>query len=200
MDPRIKNLDSKVLLYNLYITQGILLLLGFAGAYFFYIRPGEGWGAFFSLPLPPTGLWYGVAGGVIIVLAEVLLTLFVPQDDFDDGGINEKIFRDLPIFQIALVTFVVGFTEELLFRGVMQGYLGIWLTSGIFTLVHIRYLKKWMMILTVFFISLVFGWLYQMTSSIWTPILAHFLVDFTLAVFIRLGWFQSEDSIEDEIE
>jgi hypothetical protein len=54
------------------------------------------------------------------------------------------------------------------------------------------------MVLVVFLISLAFGWIYQVTGSLWTSILSHFLVDFVLGLFIRFGWFQSRE--EDEME
>lgn len=193
MDSRIKYLSSKVLLLNLFLTQGIMLLIGFLAAYFFFIRNGKGWEAFFSSPLPLSQLWFGVASAGFVIGVEILFTFLLPEEEFDDGGINEKLFRGLNIPSIALVTFFIAFTEELLFRGVIQGFIGLWLTAGIFTVVHVRYLKKWAMVLLVYLISVLFGWLYQYTGSLWTPILAHFLIDFTLAVFIRLGWFQTEN-------
>lgn len=197
MDARIKYLSSKVLLLNLFITQGIMLLVGVLAAYFFFIRKGEGWGSFFSLPWPLSYLWLGVGGAILVIGLEILCTYFLPEKEFDDGGINEKLFRGLGIPYIALITFFIAFTEELLFRGIIQGFLGLWLTALIFTVVHVRYLKKWIMVLLVFSISILFGWLFQYTRSLWTPIEAHFLIDFILAVFIRLGWFQTEIEEED---
>ncbi len=198
MDPRIKHLDSRILIYNLYLTQGALLLIGLLSAYFFIVGDERGWGDFFALPRPLSYLWIGLGGGIAIILLELLLNKVLPQDEFDDGGINEKIFRNLSFVHIFFVTFLVAFTEEVLFRGVIQEFLGLWWASIVFTIIHVRYLKKWMMVLVVFFISLAFGWLYQLTGSLWTPIIAHFFVDFVLGLFIRLGWFQSEDEETEE--
>lgn len=192
MDPRIKHLSSKVLLLNLFITQGIMLLIGVLAAYFFFIRNGEGWENFFNFPLPLSYLWLGVGGAILVIGTEILFTYFLPEEDFDDGGINEKLFRSLNFPSIALVTFFIAFTEELLFRGVIQEFLGLWVTAVIFTVVHVRYLKKWLMVLLVFSISVLFGWLFEYTGSLWTPIVAHFLIDYILAMFIRMGWFQTE--------
>lgn len=200
MDPRIKHLDSRILVYNLYLTQGILLLIGMLSTYFFIVGEERGWGDFFALPNQISSLWIGLSGGLAIILLEVVLNKVLPQDEFDDGGINEKIFRSLGFAHIFFVAFIVAFTEEVLFRGVIQEFVGIWWASIIFTIIHVRYLKKWMMVLVVFLISLAFGWMYQLTGSLWTSILAHFLVDFVLGVFIRLGWFQSEEETEEDME
>lgn len=198
MDPRIKKLDSRILVYNLYLTQGILLLIGLLLAYFFIIGEERSWGDFFAFPGTLSSLWYGFGIGIGIILLEVVLNALLPDDEFDDGGINEKIFRNLGYFHIFFVTFLVAFTEEVLFRGVIQEFIGLWWASIIFTVIHVRYLKKWIMVLVVFLISLAFGWIYQVTGSLWTSILSHFLVDFVLGLFIRFGWFQSRE--EDEME
>lgn len=200
MDPRIKQLDSRILIYNLYLTQGILLLIGLLSTYFFIVGEERGWAEFFALPKPLSYLWIGFGAGIVIILFELLLNKVLPQDEFDDGGINEKIFRNLGFVHVFFVAFIVAFTEEVLFRGVIQEFVGVWWASIIFTIIHVRYLKKWMMVLVVFLISLAFGWIYELTGSLWPSIFAHFLVDFVLGIFIRLGWFQSEEEAKGDSE
>jgi len=200
MDPRIKQLDSRILIYNLYLTQGILLLIGMVSAYFFIIGEERSWADFFALPAQLSHLWLGLGVGVAIIILEVVLHGLLPHDQFDDGGINEKIFRNLGYLHLFFLTFFVAFTEEILFRGVIQEFVGLWWASIVFTVIHVRYLKKWMMVLVVFVISLVFGWIFEIAGSLWPSIIAHFLVDFVLGLFIRLGWFQSEDEENKENE
>ncbi|WCN36758.1 CPBP family intramembrane glutamic endopeptidase [Aneurinibacillus uraniidurans] len=188
MDVRKMGLTSRVLALNVYITQGILLLCGLAGLYWFYIRPGKSWYETFA----PADWWsvvlYGTLAALFVIVVEVGLTLALSREMFDDGGVNELLFRDLSSIQIICLCFVVAVSEELLFRAVIQPEFGIWWTSILFTVVHVRYWKKWVMVAVVCGISLLFGALVVRTGSVWTTIWAHFLIDATLGYFIKKGW------------
>lgn len=192
MDVRKMELTSRVLALNVYMTQGILLLCGLAGLYWFYIRPGRSWQEMFALDGWQTALLYGTLAALFVIAAEILLIMTLPRDTFDDGGLNERLFRDLSGWQIVLLCLVVAVSEELLFRAVMQPKLGIWWTSILFTIVHVRYWKKWVMVAVVFGISLLFGGLVIRTGTVWTAIWAHFLIDATLGYFVKKGWFIRE--------
>lgn len=97
---------------------------------------------------------------------------------------------DDPMLAILLLTtalIVAPFTEEVLFRGVIQGGLAaafarfaggeglssrwaaILLTSAGFALLH----EPWSIPL-IFLFALMLGWLYERTASLWVPILVHF--------------------------
>ncbi|ERI10080.1 CPBP family intramembrane glutamic endopeptidase [Aneurinibacillus aneurinilyticus] len=191
MDPRYAHLDSRTLALNVYISQAILFAFGVAGLYFFYILPGTGWHARFLAPNWIEVLVYGTLVALLVIVIEIILIIWLPPETFDDGGLNELLFRDLPIWHIALVCLVVAVTEEFLFRAVIQPGLGLWWTSVLFALVHVRYLKKWVMTVVVFCISLLFGWLFDRTGSVWSVVWAHFLVDFILGCFVKKGWFLS---------
>ncbi|WP_052947686.1 CPBP family intramembrane glutamic endopeptidase [Aneurinibacillus tyrosinisolvens] len=194
MDPRYEKLDARTILLNVYLSQGIILLLGFLGLYFFYIRHGLGWADVFIPDRIMPSLLYGGAAAIVIIMVEVLLIVLLPKNTFDDGGLNELLFRELSFWQIGIVALIVAFSEELLFRAVVQPGIGLWWTSLLFAAIHVRYLRKWVMFFTVFLISLLFGWLFSRTGSIWTIIWAHFLVDFLLGCFLRLGWFVSKEA------
>ena len=43
---------------------------------------------------------------------------------------------------ILVITFIIGFAEEFLFRGVVQTHFGIVIASFVFAVLHIRYIKK----------------------------------------------------------
>ncbi len=189
MDSRYTNLDSRTLALNVYISQAILFALGLAGLYFFYIRTGVDWTRPFALQDAADVFIYGTLAAVLVIVIEVILILFLPRDMFDDGGLNELLFRDLSVGHIAIVCAVVAITEEFLFRAVIQPGLGVWWTSVLFTLVHVRYMKKWVMMTVVFVISVLFGVLFEKTGTVWTVVWAHFLVDFVLGCCVRKGWF-----------
>ncbi|CEH29973.1 CPBP family intramembrane glutamic endopeptidase [Aneurinibacillus migulanus] len=189
MDPRYAHLDSRTLALNVYISQAILFAIGVAGLYFFYILPGTNWQARFLAPDWIEVFVYGTLVALLVIAIEIVLIVWLPPETFDDGGLNELLFRDLPIWHIALVCLVVAVTEEFLFRSVIQPGLGLWWTSVLFALVHVRYLKKWVMTVVVFCISLLFGWLFERTGNVWSVVWAHFLVDFILGCFVKKGWF-----------
>lgn len=191
MDPRYAHLDSRTLALNVYISQAILFVIGLAGLYFFYIRPGADWIGRFLAPHIADVFVYGTLLALLVVAVEIVLIVWLPPEMFDDGGLNELLFRDLPVWHIALVCLVVALAEEFLFRAVIQPGLGVWWTSVLFALVHVRYLKKWVMMAVVFLISMLFGWLFDKTGTVWAVVWTHFLVDFILGCFVRKGWFFS---------
>ncbi|CFJ49846.1 CAAX amino terminal protease self-immunity [Mycobacterium tuberculosis] len=84
-----------------------------------------------------------------------------------------------------LVCFVVGFSEEWLFRGVIQPFAGNLWTSVIFTMVHIRYLRKPLLIASVFATSWLLGELFDAEGTLWLPIAAHIIIDMTLAFYLQ---------------
>jgi membrane protease YdiL (CAAX protease family) len=191
MDQRYAHLDSRTLALNVYLSQAILFVVGLVGLYFFYIRSGVDWTTPFLLPDRGDVFGYGTLAALCIVAVEIILIIWLPPDTFDDGGLNEILFRDLSVLHIGLVCLVVAVSEELLFRAVIQPGLGLWWTSILFALVHVRYLKKWVMVAVVFLISILFGWLFMKTGTVWSVVWAHFLVDFILGCFVRKGWFLS---------
>ncbi len=186
MDPRIQQMDDRLLLLNLYLTQAIALVLGIAGLYFFHIRHGVSFASLFSLGENAySSLGWALLLAALIIVIEVVLVYSLPAAYFDDGGINEKLFSNRSIGHIIIMTAVVAICEELLFRLVLQDQIGLFWTSVLFAFVHIRYISKWVMFTAVFLVSLSLGWLYSHTGSVIAPMVSHFVVDFILALFIR---------------
>lgn len=183
-------LDSKILIYNLYLTQFFTLALAFL-LYFFIYRytPYDVIGL-----LIPTNLirstFSGLIVALIVIIANIVLTKKLPKEAIDDGGINEKIFKDISIGYIAVIAVVVAFSEELLFRGVLQLSLGIFLTSILFTVIHFRYLKKVILVTFTFLTSLALGMIANY-SGWFAAFLAHFLIDFILGILIKKEYLYS---------
>ena len=146
--------------------------------------------------LAPPGGWtpwlWGAGFAAAVIAADGALSRFVPKETTDDGGINEMLFRALPLWHIAVLSFVVAVCEELLFRGAVQHWLGPYWTSILFALVHVRYLKHWLMTGIVFSISYGLGFIAVETGTLWTPIVAHFIIDFVMGTIIR--YRRSEES------
>lgn len=87
---------------------------------------------------------------------------------------------------------LVAIAEELLFRGVIQTTFGYLISSTLFALIHFRYLKKPVLLISVLFVSFYIGYIFILTENLLVTITAHFVVDFTLGLVIR---FQKRGAI-----
>ncbi|MDP5273766.1 type II CAAX endopeptidase family protein [Chengkuizengella axinellae] len=179
------NLDKmsdKLLLYNLYFTQLFTLLIGLIIIFF------QGRNVLEVLSLPTSyaqALIWGVGFAIAVLVFDLLISRWVPEDVSDDGGINERIFKNRPLWHIFVISLVVAICEELLFRGAIQHVFGPYWTSILFAAIHIRYLQHWLMTGLVFSISYGLGWIYIQTETLWVPIIAHFLIDFIMGTIIK---------------
>jgi len=176
----IDELDERMLLLNLYITQLLTFLCGFLLT---SLQKNYVW-TLFPLKLPSMLLW-GAGLAATVLAVDLLVSRLVNEDVSDDGGINEMLFANRPLWHIALICIIVAFCEEILFRGAIQHWFGPYWTSILFAAIHVRYLQHWLMTGLVFSISYGLGWGYVHTGTLWTPVIAHFLVDFVMGCLIR---------------
>src|SRR5699024_6033845 len=100
----------------------------------------------------------------------------------DDGGINEKLFSGQSIFSIFIIAATVAIAEELLFRGVIQSTYGYIFASLLFALIHIRYLKKPVLLVAVVGMSFYIGYLYEIIHN-FNVIISYFFLYFFIFVF-----------------
>ncbi len=180
----IEELNDRTLLLNLYLTQLLTLILGIIIVCF---QKTNSLLPLFHFPAGWSFAIWGAVFGLVVLGADVLLSRWVPREVTDDGGINEMIFAKRPLWHIAVISFVVAVCEELLFRGAIQHAWGPYWTSILFAAIHIRYLQHWLMTGMVFGISYGLGWIYLRTGTLWTPIFAHFIIDFTMGSVLRYG-------------
>lgn len=178
----VKALSDRELLLNVYLTQLALLLLSFIIGYVLF---HELW----FLPQVFEVKWLdmlmyggGVAIGVIVI--DLILMKVLPESAFDDGGINERIFANRSTFHIAILSFLISVSEELLFRGVLQTHFGLVIASVLFAIIHVRYLTKPVLFILVVGISFLLGVTYEFTGNIAVTITAHFLIDFIMGCLI----------------
>lgn len=179
----IKQLSDKELKYQLFLSQFILFFLGIILSIFLFDSLLD-WFSYFDFH-PKDIIYYGVGTGVIIVLYDLLLMYLLPAKWYDDGGINKRIFKSRSMGDIFLIVSIVSIAEELLFRGVLQTTFGYVIASTLFALVHIRYLVKPILFLSVLVTSFYIGWIFEITGNLFVTITAHFIVDFLLAIIIR---------------
>jgi Predicted metal-dependent membrane protease len=184
----VDEIDDRMLLVNLYVTQAITIIIGLIWALFQRSNPFQLLQFSGSLSF----LWWGIGLAAAVIAVDLLISRWVPEEATDDGGINERIFRNRPVWHIAVISFVVAVCEEVLFRGAVQHSFGPYWTSIIFATIHVRYLKHWIPTGLVFSISYGLGWIYIQSGTLWAPILAHFLVDLIMGLIIRFRREQTE--------
>jgi membrane protease YdiL (CAAX protease family) len=184
---KLEKMDNRTLYLNLVVTQAALGILSVI-LYVIFLRGDLTLFDLFHLQNVKRSLLYGFIFAFAVICLDLVLMKVLDKSYFDDGGVNERLFRDLNVGQIALVALIVSFVEEWLFRGVLQNIIGIFWTSIIFAAIHYRYFQKWIYSLLIILISFGFGYLYASTDSIWSVILAHFIIDFCLGLLIRYNW------------
>lgn len=177
----VNELDDRTLLLNVYVTQAATFIIGMIVLLF----QRRNVISLFAFPEYWTWLIWGTLSAGAVIAANMILSRWVPEHVTDDGGINERIFARRSLWHIALLCFVVAVCEEVLFRGAIQHAWGPYWTSILFAVIHFRYLQHWLMTGLVFAISYGLGWIYIQTGTLWTPILAHFLIDFVMGCIIR---------------
>lgn len=184
----ILQMEDKSLRKHLVISQLLLLLIAFIGSVFVFDPIVEQWRELFSWDFSEI-VFYGVLSGLLIAGIEIILIVILPTTYYDDGGINYKLFHKQPIFFIFFIALLVAIAEELLFRGLLQTTFGYISASIIFAVVHIRYLKKPVLLISVVIVSFYLGYLFYVTENLIVTIVTHFLIDSLLGLFIR---FKSE--------
>ncbi|MGD7007958.1 CPBP family intramembrane glutamic endopeptidase [Metabacillus sp. 84] len=181
----IHSLTDRQMIQQLYMTQTVLAAAGLAGSWLFLgdvLAPAEK----LSVTLPALLSGIGLAG--LAVAADYAVTNKVPAGWYDDGGVNEKLFRSCSIPHIALMAAIIAFTEEWLFRGVLQNEFGLLAASLTFSILHLRYLTKPLLFAMVTAVSLLIGLLYEMTDNLFAVMTAHFLIDFIFGIQIRVKY------------
>ncbi len=177
----VDELDDRMLLLNLYATQGFTFIIGLIWVLF----QRQNIIHLFKWPTDLVFLWWGLGLAVVVIIVDLLISPLVPEEAADDGGVNERIFGNRPIWHILLISFIVAICEELLFRGAIQHAFGPYWTSIIFAAIHVRYLRHWIPTGLVFSISYGLGWIYIESGTLWAPIIAHFVIDAVMGLIIR---------------
>lgn len=178
----IKQLSDKELYLNLYATQFLLLL---AALIFAFFLQGNIFAPFQMITINVDATLIGLGFAAFILILEAGCYYFLPASWMDDGGINKRIFGDMPISQIVFLSLLVAVAEEVLFRGVLQSQFGLVAASVIFALIHVRYLRNWFLFIFILVMSFALGVLFMWTGNLWTVIVAHFTIDLVLGLLIR---------------
>jgi hypothetical protein len=177
----VDELDDRALLINLYATQALMLIIGTC----WLIFQGRNPISLLDLPDGPQFLYWGVLLAGAALAVNLIAERWMPEEAADDGGVNERLFRERPVWHILVIAATAALCEELLFRGAVQHHIGPYWTSIVFAAIHVRYLKHWIPTGLVFLTSYGLGWILLETGTLWAPIAAHFLIDAAGGLMIR---------------
>ncbi|KZZ86447.1 CPBP family intramembrane glutamic endopeptidase [Bacillus sp. SJS] len=187
----IHTLTDRQMIQQLYLTQLLLAITGLAGSYLFlggWFVPAE------KMNFTFMGLAAGAGAAAAVILLDLVVMRTAPQAWYDDGGINEKLFRSCSIPHIVLMTAIIAFAEEWLFRGVLQTEFGLIAASLFFSILHIRYLSKFLLFIMVTAVSVLIGILFELTDNLLAAVTAHFLIDLVFGIQIRLKYLNRGES------
>lgn len=189
----IKGLTDREILFHLYMTQIILLVITIVLGFLLFDQFSFMKAIDFS---DIRILLIGVPAGVAVVILDILLMKWLPSSYYDDGGLNKRIFKNRSIFHIAWIAAFVAISEELLFRGVIQTKVGLILASLIFAIIHYRYLFNWFLFTNIVVLSFFIGYMYEWSENLALTIVMHFTIDFLLGLYIK--YRHSKEIVEQE--
>jgi len=163
------------------LVIGLYAAMGIAA---FVIAAGRGDPDLYRLGGAPTGaqLVLGPLVGIAFAIAFVVATRFATQR-FEWARDLHASFRDLlgPLSprEIAILALASSIGEELLFRGALMPWLGVWLQAIVFALLHVGPGKRFLpWTVSAFVLGLGFGALADYTQNLGGPIAAHFTINF----------------------
>lgn len=129
------------------------------------------------------GCLYGIVAGFAILLF-LQMKILKPASQFFTKLLNEY---HVNFFDIILLSLSAGIGEELLFRGAIQHWLGIWPTAVVFIFLH-GYLhpgNKPLFIYGLILLPVSAGFGYLLVSQgIIAAMIAHFLIDVILMQYM----------------
>jgi uncharacterized protein len=188
----ILGLSDKELLFHLYLTQLLLLVISFVLGIFLF----DHFSFLQTVKFSDGRIWLiGIPAGAAVVLIDIILMKFLPPSFYDDGGLNKRMFKNRSVLHIAWIAFFVAISEELLFRGVIQTKAGLIIASIIFAIIHYRYLFNWFLFSNIVILSFFIGFVYEWTNNLAVTIVMHFTIDFLLGLYIK---FRQSINVDEE--
>lgn len=141
----------------------------------------------------------GIAFGLLYWVASLLGARFIARRKSAQHIAQSYSRLDLSGWNPLWIALAAGFGEELLFRGALQPLLGIWLTSVLFVLAHIRAYRfrtldrrVLLQSFSIFSISVFFGVVANYAGLI-TAMMVHAGMDVVSLYFLR-GMVQASDA------
>ena len=186
------------------IVLGLFTIIGFPLAAFVinYFFSSE---SFWDIFISKQGILYELIIGLILGVFEGLiawriikLKILQPVRDKYQGVIGSLRMN---IGTIIMVSICAGVGEEILFRGILQSYFGIWFTAVGFVAIH-GYLNPldWRISLYGVYMTLaiaVIGYLHQL-YGLSSSIIAHTMIDIVLFIKLTREYPNNKISVENK--
>ncbi len=138
--------------------------------------------------VPTSGGLIAIPCGLLTTLASVGL-LRIASRTVDPHDVVSTVLRPLATAleprDLLFLAVSSGVAEEVLFRGVLQPALGLWLSSIIFGLLHTGHRDLLAMGVWAGVMSLVLGALLIATGTLWAPILCHATHNLATLLYLR---------------
>lgn len=193
LEPPLSRAGLVVALYGALALAAVLISAGRGDVDIYRI---EGTSTPLKLGLSPI---LGIALGLVVVL---LTRLAVRR--FTWAQLLHHDFRSLlgplPSREILIMALASAIGEELLFRGALQPWIGLWPQAVVFSLLHIgprRYFLPWT--LSAFGLGICFGYMLEWTGDLGGPIAAHFVVNYLNLHFIARVEIAAEPRISTRV-
>lgn len=186
-DPNI-DLNPESLIKKSTVVYGVMAAAGLASMAFFH----DSFKTAFLWPSAPMEMGRIVASGLIA--AGVLLVLSYFFEDWFESfrelkSIIMQVLGKVSVPMAIYLSLVTSIGEELMFRGAIQPVAGILLTSVLFGMLHMGHkglISAWS--IWAFIAGYLLGWMYEETTSMWPPIIAHFGVNMVSILNLRRAY------------
>jgi membrane protease YdiL (CAAX protease family) len=130
-----------------------------------------------------------IVGSLLLIFLQLFFHFYVSKEHLSDE-VNLILMETFTLPELSVIFLFGAFTEETLFRGILQPYLGIWITTALFTVIHFRYLKKFFLLVEVFLMGIILGVIFLLTQTIWVSLFCHLTVNILTAGMIKKGYIQ----------
>ncbi len=180
------NISKKLLLLNIVLSQTILVIIAIILSFFIkgnwlFFEP------FLKIEIRFDIFLISLAGILFLLFFEFLCWKFISKENFFDE-LNLILIEKFSLAELSIIFLSGSIVEEMLFRGIIQPFVGILAANIVFTLIHFRYFSKKYMLLEVFVIGIVLGIIYKLTLMLYVPILCHFIVNLITAMLVKKGY------------
>ena len=162
----------------------VIGLYGAMGIAAFLLAAGRGDPDLYRLGGSPAGWQLASAPGMGIALGLVVVGLTrVATRRYQWARDLHASFRDLlgplTLREMVILALASSIGEELLFRGALLPWFGVWLQAGVFALLHVGPGKRFLpWTASAFALGLAFGALAKWTGNLGGPIAAHFTINY----------------------
>ena len=116
-------------------------------------------------------------GGAVVALTRLATRRFQWARDLHTSF--KDLLGPLTFREIVILALASSIGEELLFRGALLPWFGVWIQAAVFAALHIgpgRRFLPWT--LSALVLGVAFGWLAMWTGNLGGPIAAHFAINF----------------------